>query len=76
MVLGKWFGSQCFFRSHGLHVMNPLKGLDEIILEVRGECSLGWLGRIWSRGFFFISLLIMVMELRDVDCGILFSKNH
>jgi hypothetical protein len=60
-----WFGAHGFlvargFRAHGLHVMKPLKGLGysiEIILEVRGEGSLGWLGRIWSRNKVYLCWL-------------------
>jgi hypothetical protein len=39
-------------------------------LEVSDEGSLGQLGQ-HGQGIYIISLLVMVMELRDIDCGIL-----
>jgi hypothetical protein len=72
----------CILIAHGLHVMKNLKGIRilgysiQISLQVRGGASLCWLGQIWSKGKSFISLLVMVMELRDTYCGILLSINH
>ena len=57
MVSGTWFLVAHVFRARVLNLMKLLKGLEysiEISLEVRGEGSLGWLGRIWSRKYIFV----------------------